>query len=68
MSIKQITKVEIMYFSDSKETAARISWIDHKGRPGSTLGFQGKTGFSEHMNALGWRATKEGVPTTRHYF
>jgi hypothetical protein len=66
--IAKMTKVEILYFSDSKDVAARISWLDHKGRPGSTIGFQGKHGFSEHLNALSLRAAREGVPTTRLYF
>lgn len=59
--INEITRVVIRKYTDSGQTKAIVSWIDHKGKKGTTEG-DPKNG---HMKALMDRAEREGVKIER---
>lgn len=59
--IVQITKAQIVKYTDNGQRKAYVSWVDSKGGTGTTEGAPGNL----HMQALIARARRENVKVER---
>ena len=65
-SIKCILQASLIYYSDNRQHAAYVTWLDTKGRQGRTQCMNYDPAKpSLHMQALLLRAMREGVTVTR---
>jgi hypothetical protein len=61
-SIKCILQASIVYYSDNRQHAAYVTWLDNRGHQGRTVCQDyNTTRPSLHMQALLLRAMREGV-------
>lgn len=64
MTIRCILQATLTRYTDTRQTMARVTWLDGHKHQGETIGLP--TG--NHMNALLLRALREGVTVTKEEF
>ena len=62
--VQCVLEARITKYTDTRQTMARVAWIDHRKRQGETIG----PPQSNHMQQLLLRAYREGVNVIREEF